>query len=475
MAAAARGLPVTGSPASAPSASSPIVTSEHFRLRSHPRTALAPTLRALSSLVDWDVGVIQSIDWYTPKPDEPRLVHCHVTLADVGKITGRQCSRATGGTALTEEVALAKAIGESVERYCADLGDSRDVLNASFNSLGADAATDPARFALYHPRQYSQRGFPFVPPDARTVIGWVEGYSLTRDVPTLVPAGLVHLSYPWRRDECFDMGPVSGYACGNTLEEAVLSAICEVIERDAFMVSWYNRLPVPAFELRAAQSDALRETLDRYHATPARLHCTNITSDVGIPVACAVMVSRQPGWPAAVVATAAHLDPEQAIVRALHELAANHLYIRSYFENPHGRRPQSPHEVVTPEDHGLFYCAPAQLPLLDLLVQPRWSVRPSDIIPCALSDDVKANVEYCLERLAALDLEVIVVDLTTPDVDSLGLKVVKVLIPGTQPLDFGTRWQHLGGRRLYETPVRMGYRRTPPQVDELNRLPHPFP
>jgi ribosomal protein S12 methylthiotransferase accessory factor len=254
----------------------------------------------------------------------------------------------------------------------------------------------------------------------------------------------------------------------------VLSAICEVIERDALMVCWYNRLPVPGFDLRAGRSDALRATLDRYAGAPVRLHCANITTDIGIPVTFAIMVSHHPGWPAAIVATAAHLDPEESIVRALHELAANHLYIRSYFEDPSRKRPQAAHEVVTQEDHGLFYCSPARLPLLDPFIRPRWLVRP-DEVPSELSSDVKTNVERCLARLAALDLEVIVIDLTTPDVQSLGLKVVKVLIPGAQPLDFGTRWQHFGGRRLYESPVRLGYRRTPPRVDELNTLPHPFP
>jgi ribosomal protein S12 methylthiotransferase accessory factor len=70
---------------------------------------------------------------------------------------------------------------------------------------------------------------------------------------------------------------------------------------------------------------------------------------------------------------------------------------------------------------------------------------------------------------------VIAVDLTTPDVEALGFKVVKVLIPGTQPLDFGVECPHLGGRRLYEAPYRMGYRPRPTRPHELNLVPHPFP
>jgi ribosomal protein S12 methylthiotransferase accessory factor len=90
--------------------------------------------------------------------------------------------------------------------------------------------------------------------------------------------------------------------------------------------------------------------------------------------------------------------------------------------------------------------------------------------------DVKQEVETCVGRLAARGLEVLAVDLTTDDISELGLQVVKVLVPGSLPLDFGVRWPHLGGRRLYEAPRRMGYRgRVARHPAEVNLFPHPFP
>jgi len=175
-----------------------------------------------------------------------------------------------------------------------------------------------------------------------------------------------------------------------------------------------------------------------------------------------------------VVATAADLDPERAITRALQELSANHLYVRGYFGNPYHPVPRTPHEIINQEDHGLFYCSPERLPALDTILRPRSMQRPKDLTSLS-STDAKKNIETCIERLNAVGLEVIAVDLTTNDVDELGLKVFKVLVPGIQPIDFGMQWQHIGGRRLYEAPVRMGYRETPPTPNELNYFPHPFP
>jgi len=446
----------------------------HLDLRAHAPTDLGKTLQTLPSLLDPHLGLIQGIDWYQPRHDDPQFFHCHATLADIGRITGRTCSRGTGGTALVKDVALGKAIGESVERYCGDLFDPETIISAPYSKV-RHQAIDPRRFVLFHSEQYRAPAFPFRKLTDDVEIGWVWGFSLTQGKPMLVPATQVHLGYqPPTPDQVFELGPVSGYACGNTAEEAILGAINEVIERDAFMVFWYNVLPVPALDLGTIQSPVLKQVLDRYHSAPVRLFCANITSDIGIPVALAVMLSHERRWPAAVVATAADLDAENALVRALQELSANHLYIRSYFENPHQRIPRTPAEIINQEDHGLFYCRRERLPALDVVLRPRWTIPFADIT-CPVAGDVKTNVEFCVRRLADVGLEVIAVDITTSDVEDLGFKVFKVLIPGAQPIDFGMQWPHVGGRRLYEAPVRMKYCQGVPKLAEFNYFPHPFP
>ena len=444
-----------------------------IRLQSRPRSDINITLDAVPHLVDPTVGLIQSINFYKCRHNEPQLVHCHATMPDVSRITGRFSNRSTGSTALTKDVALVKAVGESVERYCTDISDHSDVIYAPYRKVKREAV-DPRRFVMFHPEQYRAPNFPFNEITDDTVIPWVQGYSVTHKRPTLVPAGQVYLGINQTREQWFEMGPVSGYACANTYEEAILGGICEVVERDSFMVFWYNYLPVPAFDLTALESEAARQTLERYHSTPVRLHCSNITTDIGIPAVVAVMTSSEPGWPAAVVSAAADLDPERAIVRALQELAANYIYIRSHFEHPARQLPQKPEQVNSMEDHGLFYCRTENLRALDVLLRPRSVIKPRDV-ESKVSEDVLENVEYCVERMRALDLEVLAVDTTSSDVAELGFKVVKVLVPGAQPIDFGMQHRHFGGRRIYEAPARMGYRTRDTLPEELNLFPHPFP
>jgi ribosomal protein S12 methylthiotransferase accessory factor len=430
------------------------------------------TLGTLPDLLDAEAGIITRIEFYKPRLNDPQFVHCHANITDTQFLAGGLKIPGTGGTALTEDAALAKAIGESVERYCGEFYDPESIIVAPARKL-KERCIRPVRFILFDRSQY-QPGFPFSCVSDDDLLGWVQGLSLTSGQHVLVPAVLVHLSYcPTHVEPLFDMGPVSGYACGATFDEAVLSAICEIVERDAFMVFWYNWLAVPSFNLYAAESAVVRSALQRYHPAPVRVFCADITTDTGIPAIVAVMVSREPGWPAAVVASAAHLDTEQAIAKALFELAANHLYIRSYYEQPaYHRLPRLPAEVVEMQDHGLFYCSPERLPYLEVLTKP-WRVIAPARRPSLSSGDVKRDVDTCVQRLAAVGLEIIVVDLTTPDVESLGFKVVKVLIPGMQPIDFGPR-RHLGGPRLYQVPAKLGYNPAS-GPHELNLFPHPFP
>ena len=62
-------------------------------------------------------------------------------------------------------------------------------------------------------------------------------------------------------------------------------------------------------------------------------------------------------------------------------------------------------------------------------------------------------VGTCVDRAATAGLEVIVLDQTRPDIE---LNVVKVMVPGMRHF-----WRRLGAGRLYDVPVRLGWRDRP--------------
>lgn len=435
------------------------------------------TINRLPWLMDGPGKIIDRVEWYALRPTDPVFFHAHAHMTDLtSRATGRPpLVPVTGGSALDGESALAKSIGEAVERHCASFYDPASVAYAAYAEI-RDHAVNPADFVLWSGEQYATPGFPYARPDERATIGWVPAWSLMRQVPVYVPASLAHVTYqPMAPGEVFEIAPVSGYAAGITPEEAVLGALLEVVERDAFMIFWRNRLAVPGYDLRSFGDGAVHDTLSRYSTAPVRLFCSRLTTDIGIPVSFAVMMGAHPSLPAAMIGASANLDEERAIAKAFQEAAMVHLLTRTLHETRGPWRPRRPEEVITQEDHALFFASKERLPLLDPILRPRSLVARDALAKEGGGADVKAQIDTCVARLAAAGLEAFIVDITLPAMRGLGFTVVKALIPGAQPLDFGSHHPHVGGRRLFETPVRMGYRAAPASVAELNFEPHPFP
>lgn len=441
-------------------------------LRSRPRSPLRTTLEIAPGLVHRTRGPILEMRAMPPAPQAPAFAHVHAVAGTPRHRRGRPARLLAGGSALTWEHAWAKAVGEAVERH-AVLDWEPPVRVASAREL--DPGIDVQAFDLFHAEQRAQANFAFERLREDSRIGWVAAYSLTRRTRTFLPATLAHMFYePRTPADRFDLCPVSGYACGNTLEEALLGALCEVAERDALMLCWYQRLAVPALDLASFDSATVRDALARFAHAPVRLYCADLTTDARIPALLVMMTSAHPGWPAAAVATAADLSPARALVKALSELSSGQALVQAH-RRAGGRLPRSAHDVVQPEDHGLFYAAPQALRHLDTLLRPRRTVRADPAAGGSTGNDVKADLDVCLQRLAACGLEALAVELTPPEIAARGLRVVKVVVPGMLPIDFGRATRHLGGPRLYSAPLRMGHAQAATRPGALNRMPHPFP
>jgi hypothetical protein len=95
--------------------------------------------------------------------------------------------------------------------------------------------------------------------------------------------------------------------------------------------------------------------------------------------------------------------------------------------------------------------------------------------PASQQAGITSRLRNCIEVLVRAELEVTVVDLTAPAMESLGLRTVKVLVPGAYPMNFDGRFPHFGGKRMSQAPVTAGLRDTPIDFEDLCTIPHPFP
>src|SRR5699024_12492702 len=108
------------------------------------------------------------------------------------------------------------------------------------------------------------------------------------------PAQLFHLAHhsEWPGDPDIGMVTSNGLACGITYKEAALSGLFETIERDAFMLTWYNKLSLPKIDINF--SDRLKNWYNKYiRPTFLDLHLIDMTIFSGIPTMLAVMNTQQ--------------------------------------------------------------------------------------------------------------------------------------------------------------------------------------
>ena len=83
----------------------------------------------------------------------------------------------------------------------------------------------------------------------------------------------------------------SGLACGATLEEAVLAGLLELVERDAFMLVWHNRLSLPLLDWSA---DPEVVELDRRYFAPTGLDYSAVDLSVFLDVPTVLGVVHGP-------------------------------------------------------------------------------------------------------------------------------------------------------------------------------------
>jgi hypothetical protein len=143
------------------------------------------------------------------------------------------------------------------------------------------------------------------------------------------------------------------------------------------------------------------------------------------------------------------------------------------FRNQQNRSKDYPVEQVrTPFDHSALFWT------LRGYEEFRWMF--DDRVTESLGDHgplhggtVTEKVSFCSSVLADLGYTSYYADITTPDVLECGYRVVRVLVPGLQPIHFGYKQERLAGERLSRFIRSTGNGRCQGST-LLNRFPHPL-
>ena len=420
------------------------------------------TIAKLAPLIDPVAGVVSEL---RRVPYDSANIHVYTAGRNAANgyrdLTGLRngLRRSSSGKGFTDAQARASALGEAIERHSAGYQGDEPRIHATFTELG-DAAVHPSRCLHYSDAQYAAPAFPAnagvrddwvpAPFDEHAWIDWSPIWSLTGQRTKYLPTALLYLGYPVGAQP-FGLADSNGNAAGNTIEEAVLQGFLELIERDSTAMWWYNRTQRPAVDVESLELPGWDTIREYYREIDRDIWLLDITADFGIPVFVAVSRERSGEREDLLLGLGAHLDPQIAASRAISEMNQMLSALAALREDAtvnHTLAHWLEHATVANQS----YLAPAP---------GRLSHR-RDFVAVSHAD-LRDDVLWCQQQIAARGMELLVLDQTRPDV---ALPVVKVVVPDLR--HFRPRF---AAGRLYDVPVSMGWVSQPRQESELNPIP----
>jgi ribosomal protein S12 methylthiotransferase accessory factor len=233
---------------------------------------------------------------------------------------------------------------------------------------------------------------------------WVKAYNLTLGKEMWAPI-----------DWFYQINEYNGPAAGNTIEEAILQSLCEVVERHVGSIISNDRLVTPEIDIRSLRDPAAIELVNKFQAKGIRIFLRDFSLDTGIPTvgALAYDPSTFPDQSEIIFTAGTTSNPEKSLCRALTEIAQ----LAGDFESRTTYRPTLP-KYATLEEAAYLMEGAEKVSITDL--------------PNLDDNNMRVEIERCTAALARIGMEILVVNVTHP---RLNVPSVYTMIPGAHFLD----------------------------------------
>lgn len=300
-----------------------------------------------------------------------------------------------------------------------------------------DKVITPDDFPAYPDEFYGRRGTRYDPDDEHE---WVQVYSLTTGQAAWIPREYVYYGDHVGRHR-WALSTSSGCATGSTQAEATLFGLLELIERDAYVASWYARWPVTPVDV--SQLPGGPALLARAELLGMTVEAGLLTSPFGVPVGIASVHAEA----ISSLGTGCHPDPVSALETAINEAwtyIPDRIAMAGHDPDKITALANDQRLVHDIDDHPLLYC-PADNPIYRNICGTGEKLSLEEIVshPDAtwskeLTRGPEALLAKLLDRLSAHpEIEVYARVQTSPYERSLGLETVMVVSPQLLPIDFG--------------------------------------
>lgn len=350
-------------------------------------------------LADLDIRILNK----TERIDTGRLgIPVYISLCgeDATRLTGTKKQMGKGATPAQSE---ASAIMELIERFSffSFLRQS-DFPLYSHASVASHALSVERLLQSLHDEESSPKlchefleAFP---------MRWACAHNLTLKKDQWIPIDWFYL-----------INEYNGPAAGNTVEEAILQGLCEVVERHVGSIISHEKTETPAVDLQSLREPAAIELVRKFKNQGIRLFARDFSLNTGIPTV-GILAYDPASFPekSEIVFTAGTTsNPEKSLCRALTEVAQ----LAGDFASRTTYRPTLP-KYATLDAAAYLMEAGRTIPISTL--------------PDLEDANLRVEIERCVSALARINLEVLVINMTHPVLD---VPAVYTIIPGAHFLD----------------------------------------
>lgn len=425
-----------------------------MRLVEHEASAVLD--HRLRRLFGSKTGLINDIRHIPPDRGHPDVVVATPTLASVGRLygDGTDLDLGVAGKGRSVRSAYLRALGEGIERYCLCWPDREKIVRTTYAELAdTDGVTVPEWRTLdvYGDRSGDGTLAPF---DQASTVPWTRGTDLLSGEDVTLPAELVWLRTGVLSDEPVHFpGSSNGVATGQSTTTALVRALLELIERDAFMRVWCRQQSPPSVDIE--QFPAVDTFVSEVFTDAGPdVEVLALETPLDIPVVATVATDFPDGSSFLVSASAA-LDPTDAMLDSLHEIGqgVGHLYELGLEYDAEDIDVST--VVDDLERNVAYYAAPANFDEVAFLLEGEKAV-PDPFSDASTPESDRATLARLYEQFTAFDATPIAVDVTTPDIREVGLCVTRVVAPSLVPLSPPAclPWAHpaFDGERVTDKP-----------------------
>jgi len=417
------------------------------------------------------LGIIKNFSKRKSFSDEPPLFAYTAQYSDA--------RYASGVDFLSEKKAAGKAIGEAIERHLwghSNFFSSHKIIK-TYKEIQKRALNI---FSLAGFSEKQKKKHPGLQFTEETPFAWIYARSLTSGTKILCPIQLVSSLYfwknvktPWNKDGVEPMLRwciTTGLATGKSLEEAIVAGMLEVIEREAFMIAYLNKLSPPIINLEhlASQDEEVGRVLRKFKRYNLEVHLVTLPTDFPVHVVLAIIRDHSGRGPAMAVGASADFNLKTCLLDALSESTSVRHSIKNTYKNPiHSKH-------IGRKERLMYWAKQENSNKINFFTRGKK-------INIHLKESVYAQSRECRHDKKQLEIlvqefrrqneEVCYVELSLKETKFLGFRTVFVVAPGLQPMHLEEEIPYFGGERLKTVPEKLGYK----PAKELNKEPHPFP